>query len=973
MAERKYSSSHNQVAFLEKVPGAEAFADVIDFLNATHLRYALTENPTIYKSHMEQFWSTVRTQTNKNGEQQLMAMVDGKRIIISESYVRKALNFLDEEEIICLENDVIFKELENMGYEKKKDVLTFYKPLLCPHWKFLIHTILHCLSPKTTAWNEFSSRQASAIIFLATGKPFNFSAMVMDGFKKNVSGEHYIYPRFLQLIVNKQLSKPKIHKRTYRTPMLKRKLFSYLKKSGKGFSGTITPLFPHMLQLATTQGQCAEITTPTHPTPTSEHSSSHPHNTQTPRISLNKNTYFHQTSVKIDADEAATGVGGGMMEGDNTTDPGLVGGQVSVNISKTLNMATPTVQGSHEPESNDENPSQMAKMGSSGDQPRFHTDFEPNDSTVREGNTSRRDEGKNATDELRDTQNVQDDNSSDQPDGADKTSLMEEYMTRCRTLESQVFDLTQTVKQMKMRINLSKGRQRSRTRVFKRLKKAGTAHRVSSPEGCPSNEGNDQVDMDVDSGIGANLKTSNAEQLVKDSTDEVIKPTASTRDPSPKFEPSTAEDDDVSLAQVVVPLNTSKSSTPKQSTPPTESQSQTQPTSAPEQQPQPQLQPTTNQTNPSPTLPRAPDKGVTIREPTAEQKSSSPQQQHPSPQPKQYEPQHQPKSISQTQPITSKQTTASTTKQPTTKPAIPRVPVKCVSVTIREPTPYTKPTQPPTYTVEAKGKMMEELENAHDSAYVPYHRWPKEIQAIHPERAKFEERFNSRDDVQGKSTIGVKGSGKGKEMMVEESEKAHGHLSAEEIKDKPDADEANKPNAEEVEEDNKSKEKESKAKSTIGVKRTGRRMKTMARRKKRTRRVVVSSSEGIDETGYKKKETVDLQLVTQVVSDDDDLFEDTAPSAVKSPVIGWKAGYDGKVPWFEIRRVAGRMQRFKTIPQMLKHIDRKDLVNLSALMKNKYGNGKPTDELDRVLCGYLTTMFQASVQDSMFVQKGTST
>ena len=65
MAERKYSSSHNQVAFLEKVPGAEAFADVIDFLNATHLRYALTENPTIYKSHMEQFWSTVRTQTKK--------------------------------------------------------------------------------------------------------------------------------------------------------------------------------------------------------------------------------------------------------------------------------------------------------------------------------------------------------------------------------------------------------------------------------------------------------------------------------------------------------------------------------------------------------------------------------------------------------------------------------------------------------------------------------------------------------------------------------------------------------------------------------------------------------------------------------------------------------------------------------------------------------------------------------------------
>nr|GEW46634.1 hypothetical protein [Tanacetum cinerariifolium] len=36
-------------------------------------------------------------------------------------------------------------------------------------WKFLIHTILQCMSAKRTSWNEFSSSMASAIICLSSG------------------------------------------------------------------------------------------------------------------------------------------------------------------------------------------------------------------------------------------------------------------------------------------------------------------------------------------------------------------------------------------------------------------------------------------------------------------------------------------------------------------------------------------------------------------------------------------------------------------------------------------------------------------------------------------------------------------------------------------------------------------------------------------------------------------------------------
>ncbi|GKE44585.1 hypothetical protein Tco_1471869, partial [Tanacetum coccineum] len=55
-----------------------------------------------------------------------------------------------------------------------------------------------CLSPKTTAWNEFSSTMASAIICLATNQKFNFSKFIFESMIRNLddlSGKFLMYPR----------------------------------------------------------------------------------------------------------------------------------------------------------------------------------------------------------------------------------------------------------------------------------------------------------------------------------------------------------------------------------------------------------------------------------------------------------------------------------------------------------------------------------------------------------------------------------------------------------------------------------------------------------------------------------------------------------------------------------------------------------------------------------------------------------
>ncbi|GJX18599.1 uncharacterized mitochondrial protein-like protein [Tanacetum coccineum] len=101
-----------------------------------------------------------------NGKVQLQALVDGKKVIITESTIRRDLHLEDVEGVDCLPNATIFEQLTLIG-------------------------------DKTTAWNEFSSIMASAIICLATNQKFNFSKYIFESMVKNLNnvGNFLMYPR----------------------------------------------------------------------------------------------------------------------------------------------------------------------------------------------------------------------------------------------------------------------------------------------------------------------------------------------------------------------------------------------------------------------------------------------------------------------------------------------------------------------------------------------------------------------------------------------------------------------------------------------------------------------------------------------------------------------------------------------------------------------------------------------------------
>ncbi|GKD77895.1 ribonuclease H-like domain-containing protein [Tanacetum coccineum] len=168
----------------------------------------------------DMFWATANAKTFTR-ERHIQALVEKKKIIITESTIRQDLLLKDKGGTDCLPTAVIFEELVKIG-------------------------------AKTTAWNEFSSTMASAIICLATNQKFNFSKYIFDNM-------------------------------------------------GKDFFGRITPLFQTMMvQAQQAEGESSEIPTDSIQTPIPTQPSTSQPQKQKSKKSKKKNTKVHQLSSSPD-------------------------------------------------------------------------------------------------------------------------------------------------------------------------------------------------------------------------------------------------------------------------------------------------------------------------------------------------------------------------------------------------------------------------------------------------------------------------------------------------------------------------------------------------------------------------------------------------------------------------------------------------------------------------------------------------
>ncbi|GKA88119.1 putative ribonuclease H-like domain-containing protein [Tanacetum coccineum] len=131
---KAFDVSRFQYLIAKKSTENADYVEIVDFLNANPIRYALTVSLTIYVSCIEQFWSTAKTKTINN-ETQIHAKVEGKTIVISESSMMRDLQFDDEDEVNAVydtpsHTKKIFANMRRQGKDFSGTVTPLFSSML---------------------------------------------------------------------------------------------------------------------------------------------------------------------------------------------------------------------------------------------------------------------------------------------------------------------------------------------------------------------------------------------------------------------------------------------------------------------------------------------------------------------------------------------------------------------------------------------------------------------------------------------------------------------------------------------------------------------------------------------------------------------------------------------------------------------------------------------------------------------------
>nr|GFB42038.1 hypothetical protein [Tanacetum cinerariifolium] len=207
--------------------------------------------------------SPLRIETTDEGTH-ILATVDGIQRTVSEASLRRNLKLRDDDGIVSIPDTELFENLTLMGYNiSQNQKFTFQKGQFSHQWKYLIHTIMQCLS------------LATSLVCLATNRTYNFSKMIFDGMVKNVNNKvskFLMYPRFLTKCLRMSQFVQISHTHQYVVPFHTKKLFTTLRVTSPSFSGRIVPLFDTMI---IHQGEGSDTPTEPHHIPSPEATSSH--------------------------------------------------------------------------------------------------------------------------------------------------------------------------------------------------------------------------------------------------------------------------------------------------------------------------------------------------------------------------------------------------------------------------------------------------------------------------------------------------------------------------------------------------------------------------------------------------------------------------------------------------------------------------------------------------------------------------
>lgn len=122
---------------------------MVEFLQHSKIHYALTHSPNvIYELMVKQFWASAW----KRSDTEIVVTIDGNEYVVTESLIRTKLRLDDKNGVFHSNTEVILAGLREAGYQST-DATKWLKNQFCPKWRFLVHTLLQCMSNKSGGWD----------------------------------------------------------------------------------------------------------------------------------------------------------------------------------------------------------------------------------------------------------------------------------------------------------------------------------------------------------------------------------------------------------------------------------------------------------------------------------------------------------------------------------------------------------------------------------------------------------------------------------------------------------------------------------------------------------------------------------------------------------------------------------------------------------------------------------------------------
>ncbi|GKB73158.1 putative ribonuclease H-like domain-containing protein, partial [Tanacetum coccineum] len=145
--------------------------------------------------------------------------------------------------------------------------------------------------------NGIDSLPNQAIFELYSYGKYNFSKLIFDGMLRHLDAKKkfVMYPRFISIFLDKQLANVPVPLDHFPVNALTSKVFSFMVKKGKHFSGKVTPLFASMLvQPTEDEGAPSERPSEAQPTPSPAHTS------EVPLVPQTDSSPAHTSEVPIE-------------------------------------------------------------------------------------------------------------------------------------------------------------------------------------------------------------------------------------------------------------------------------------------------------------------------------------------------------------------------------------------------------------------------------------------------------------------------------------------------------------------------------------------------------------------------------------------------------------------------------------------------------------------------------------------------